>query len=35
MLSEIHSPFLLHLEYAFQTENDLYLVVPYMPGQAT
>ena len=32
ILEAIHHPFIVHLNYAFQTEGKLYLVMEYLPG---
>ena len=32
ILQNIHSPFLVHLVYAFQTQDKLYMVLDYMGG---
>lgn len=32
ILQNIHSPFLVHLVYAFQTQDKLYMVLDYMAG---
>ena len=32
VLQQIHNPFLVHLYYAFQTMDKLYMVIDYMGG---
>ena len=32
VLQDIHCPFLVHLVYAFQTQDKLYMVLDYMAG---
>jgi serine/threonine protein kinase len=32
ILEAVRSPFIVHMHYAFQTEDKLYLVMDYLPG---
>ena len=32
ILQKTHHPFVVHLNYAFQTDNKIYLVMEYLPG---
>jgi len=32
VLSYSHHPFIVHLNYAFQTKNNLYMILDYCPG---